>query len=222
MTEMDAGRHEQALDLVEHRRVPRVDCVAPVGLARHDDRDRRRYRLHRPDLHRRRVRAQQDAGPQIERIEALARRMIGRDVERVEVIVFGFDLRAEHDGEAAPLEVAAGVLHRTAHRVQRAVSESRRWKREVDRLSEFRIERACAERCDPLRNVRFHLDPSRIDDLPRLRPVGRGQAADRAADGGNLAAAAQKEHAHGFECRSVVRVVEGGCQTLAERRKVAG
>ena len=56
----DALVDDEALDLVEHRRVGRVG-VAPVDLAEADDVDRRRLLLHHAHLHRRGVGAQQDA-----------------------------------------------------------------------------------------------------------------------------------------------------------------
>jgi hypothetical protein len=49
----------QPLDLVELGRVRRV-AVAAVHAAGDDDVQRRRVLLHRPDLHRRRVRSQHD------------------------------------------------------------------------------------------------------------------------------------------------------------------
>ena len=57
-------------------------------------------RLHRADLHRRRVRAQEDllgrAELDVERVLHRARRVRGRDVERFEVVVVVFDLGALH------------------------------------------------------------------------------------------------------------------------------
>ncbi len=49
---------DEAFDLVEHRRV-RLVAVAAVDAAGRDDADRRLLRQHRADLHRARVRAQQ-------------------------------------------------------------------------------------------------------------------------------------------------------------------
>ena len=57
--ERDAAVDGERLDLVEHRRVPRVERLVAVRAAGRDHVDRRLLRLHRADLHRRRVRAQQ-------------------------------------------------------------------------------------------------------------------------------------------------------------------
>ena len=54
----------------------------------------------RAHLHRRGVRAQQTAVFQPERVLHVARGMIGGDVERVEVVVLGFDLGAVEYGES--------------------------------------------------------------------------------------------------------------------------
>ncbi len=51
---------DQALDLVEHRRVGLIGVVAE-GAARHDDADRRLLRQHGADLHRARMGAQHHA-----------------------------------------------------------------------------------------------------------------------------------------------------------------
>src|SRR6516225_10130345 len=58
VSEMGASVDDKAFDLMEHRRV-RLVAVAAIGAARYDHADRRRLCKHRPDLHRRCVRAQQ-------------------------------------------------------------------------------------------------------------------------------------------------------------------
>ena len=107
---------QQPFDLIELKEMARIDRVAPIAAARRDDRDRRLVLLHRANLHRRGVRPQQQRVGDKERVEAFARRMSRRNVERVEVVVIGLDFGAEHDGEAAPLKV------RASHRAARGVS----------------------------------------------------------------------------------------------------
>ena len=102
----DALADDQPFDLLKHRRVRQVEIVAAVDLAGHDDAHRRLVALHVADLHRRGVRAQQRRrtadGPatspdEIERVLHVARRMLGRHVERFEVVVVVFDFGAfEH------------------------------------------------------------------------------------------------------------------------------
>ena len=85
--ERDAAVDGEALDLVEDGRVRRVERVAPVGAAERDDVDGRLLLEHRPDLRRRRVRAQDGVVGEVERVVLGARRMrLGR-VQRVEVVL---------------------------------------------------------------------------------------------------------------------------------------
>src|SRR5680860_348516 len=105
----------QPLDLVEHRAVGGVG-VAPVDLARDDHEDRRRLRLHRADLHRRGVGAQQQLGVRldVEGVLEHPRRVSRRMVERGEVVVVVLDLRpldhpvAEADHHVLDLPRGAG------------------------------------------------------------------------------------------------------------------
>ena len=95
---------DEALDLVEHRRVGLVGIDA-VGAARDDDADRRLLRQHRAHLHRRGVRAQHlplavRLRLEEERVVHLPRRMAFGEVERGEVVVVGLDVRTFGDREA--------------------------------------------------------------------------------------------------------------------------
>ena len=105
--------HDQSLDLVEHRRVGQVEVVPAVDRADGHEPDRRIVPLHLPDLHRggvgaeqrqrlRRVRRaaarrrivgrrRQRLG-EVERVLHVPRRMLGRHVERFEVVVVVLDL----------------------------------------------------------------------------------------------------------------------------------
>ena len=101
---MGAPVDQQALDLVEHRRVGDV-AVAPVGAAGRDDPERRLAGQHGADLHRARVGAQQQRpavllGLEVEGVEHLPGRMLRRDVERLEIVPVVLDVRTFGDGEA--------------------------------------------------------------------------------------------------------------------------
>src|SRR3954471_14906045 len=102
----------EALDLVELRRVGRV-AVAAVRAAGDDDVQRRRMGLHRADLHRRRVRAQDDVGRDVERVRVVAAWIRQVVVERVEVVVDEVDLGAldarEAEAEEDVLDLAPGL-----------------------------------------------------------------------------------------------------------------
>ena len=114
--EGDAAVDGERLDLVEHRRVPGVEGLVAVGAAGRDHEDRRRHRLHRADLHRRRVRAQHDllglAQLDVERVLHRAGRVPGHHVERLEVVPVVFDLGTLHDPVAhADEDVLELALH---------------------------------------------------------------------------------------------------------------
>ena len=121
MAEVNAFGNEQSFDLVELEEMARVDRIAAIAFPGRDDRDRRSVLLHRANLHRRGVRSQQHRVGQPERVEAFARRMIARNVERVEVIVSRFRLGPDDDGKAVPREIGAAVLDDPAHGMNRAM-----------------------------------------------------------------------------------------------------
>ena len=86
----------QPLDLMEHRGVGGVELVGPEGTAGTGDVDGRLTVEHRADLHRRGVCPQDLAtalGRHVEGVLQGARGMIREEVERVEVVVLGLDLR---------------------------------------------------------------------------------------------------------------------------------
>jgi hypothetical protein len=95
----------EALDLVEHGRVGHV-VVAPVDPAGGDDPEGRLAGSHGADLDRARVGAQEEglalgvARLEVESVLHLPRRMLGRDVERLEIVPVVLDVRAFGDREA--------------------------------------------------------------------------------------------------------------------------
>src|SRR6266536_638843 len=119
--------HRQALHLMEDRHVLRGDLLVAKDAARHDHVDGRLPRLHGPDLHGRGVRSKQQLGVlgQVEEggVHHGARRVVGRDVQGIEVVPLGLHLRTlhhlvPHAGE----DVDHFVLH-DRQRVQRARAE---------------------------------------------------------------------------------------------------
>ena len=94
----------EAFDLVEHRRVSEVR-IAAIGPPRRDDPDRGLFVLHGADLHRRGMRAQHHARRvaflgQIEGVVHLPGRMLGRDVEGLEIVEVVLNVRAFGDRKA--------------------------------------------------------------------------------------------------------------------------
>ena len=94
----------EALDLVEDRRMRRVERVAAVGAPEGDEVDGRVLRLHRADLRRRRVGAQERALVEVEGVPGIARRVRLGLVERVEVVPDRLDFAAVVDHVAHPEE----------------------------------------------------------------------------------------------------------------------
>ena len=124
MAQREVAIEDQALALVEHRRVRRV-VVGAVGAADDDDADRRRLRQHGADLHRRGLRAQHRRRlvalrRQVERVLVGARGMMRRDVERGEIHPVGFDVGAFGDRAAHGAEDRGDLLHGAADRVDQA------------------------------------------------------------------------------------------------------
>ncbi len=114
---------DEALDLVEHRRVGLV-VVGAVDPARGDHPDRRALVQHRADLDRRGVGAQHVRraviavfAVHVEGVELLARGVVRGDVQRVEVVPIVLDLRALGDGEAHVGEDRGDLLGDLADRV---------------------------------------------------------------------------------------------------------
>src|SRR3954468_20235026 len=161
----------EALDLVELRRVGRV-AVAAVGAPRDDDVERRRVGLHRADLHRRGVRAQDDVGRDVEGVGVVAARVRRVVVEGVEVVVDEVDLGALDAREAEAEEDVLDLAPRLRDEVQ-AADRLRRLARERDVDAVLREPRVELLGLELLRAL--------LDEL--LEPLARlvGRLADGAA-----------------------------------------
>ena len=116
--ERDAPVHRQSLYLEEVPLVRGVGGLVPVALARHDHAHRRLLALHDASLHGRSVRAQQHwslAGVvlvvQPESVPHVARRVVLRDVEHLEVVVVPLHLWAFDHLESHRNEGVADLSH---------------------------------------------------------------------------------------------------------------
>ena len=90
-------------------RVRRVEVVGAEDLARRHDVDRRLLLEHGADLHRRGLRAQHETG--VDRVEEegvlhLARRVVGAEVERVEVEPLALELRPSATSQPMPTKAS--------------------------------------------------------------------------------------------------------------------
>ena len=105
VAEGNVGVYTEAFNLMEDRRVGGVGGVIAMHLAGNHDAHRRWLRLHRAHLNRRSMSAHQQAvalRPALlpshnQRILRIPRRMTGRKVHTLEVIVVGFYLRPHAD-----------------------------------------------------------------------------------------------------------------------------
>ena len=98
----------------------RVHFVRAVHTTGADDADGRLTILHRADLRRRGLRPQQQTVAQEEGILHIPRGVILGDIERLEIVVFGFHLRTIHHIKAHRLENVDQVLQHDVQRVQSA------------------------------------------------------------------------------------------------------
>ena len=199
------------LDLGEHPFVRGVGRLVAVAGPGHDHADGRRVRLQIADLHRRGVRAQQPARGRLrpvrrvaggafwvsavrvdpDRVPHVARGMVARDAQAVEVVRVPLDLGALDDVEAHLSEDALHGATGERDGVQLALGQGARGQRHVDRGGGLRGGGAAAQRLAALVEGRFErvLEPVRA--LANRGPVRRGQIADAAQDARQQPFAAQ-------------------------------
>ncbi len=100
MRDRDIAVDHHAFELVEGVLVRRVDLFVAKRAAGRDHAQRRTEPLHSADLHRRGVRAQQIAVGKPEGVLHIARGMLRRDIEGVEIVILGLDLGTIENREA--------------------------------------------------------------------------------------------------------------------------
>ena len=125
IAEGDVGVDGEPFNLVEHGRVAGVRRIVAIDLARNHNAQRRLQLLHGANLHRRGVRAQQQPVAQSllllpceeQGVLHVARGMVGRKVQRLEIVVIGLDLGALGNRVAKIAEHAHHLVHRADHGV---------------------------------------------------------------------------------------------------------
>ena len=193
--------------------------VAPEGAAGRDDPNRRLARHQGANLHRGRMRAQDLAfapvdGPEIERVDVLAGRMLGRDVERGEVVEVVLDVRALGNPETELAQNRRHFIERPRDRMAAAGRLPARRQRDVGPLGgkpgfQGRVLQgglAFAQRAG-----QALLD--RVQMLAGGAPLVSRQAGHRAEHAVELALAAERPDADGFK---LVRV-RGGLHRSEQR-----
>ena len=169
----------QTLDLMEHGAVGVIEGIGAVHPAGSDQPQRRAALLHRPDLNRRSMGTQQGAVVEVEGVLHRPGGMVGRDVERFEVVMVVLDLGTFHDVEADGAEEGFDAPAGQGQGVQPARGLTAPRQRHVDALlrqpgfGQMRADRlaACFERVAK-GGRRF------VDAPAGLGPLGRGKLAD--------------------------------------------
>ncbi len=198
--EGDALIHHEALDLVEERRVRGVHRVRAVDAAGADDADGRLLLLHHAHLHRRGLGAQQDLVVDIERVLRVARRVVLRHVQRLEIVVVVFHLRPAHDVEPEADEDLLDFIQLDAQRVLVAQLPGRAGQGDVDlfalqallRLRFAQLLRAGGE-------LRFDLGADPVRRLPHGGALLRGKPAHLLQNGRQLPLFAEVADAQAFQ-----------------------
>ncbi len=128
VAEGDVGIHGQSFHLVEDGRVRGVGGIGTMHFARNHNADRRRRGQHGANLHRRRMRAQQEAialrflflSRNEDCVLCIARGMVGWKVQGFKVEVVGLDLGTLRHGVSHSAKDTDDLVHRPHDRMFRA------------------------------------------------------------------------------------------------------
>ena len=131
--EADVFINDQTFHLVEHRGVGLI-VVVTIDASRRDNTDRRLLVFHGADLHAGGLGAQQASGIEPESVVVSARRMVTRDIQRIEVVVIVFDFRARRHGKAELTEETFNTVDGAGDRMQAAIFNAATRQRDVDGL----------------------------------------------------------------------------------------
>jgi len=108
-----------------------VRGLLPEDFARVDDPDGRFSLFHDPYLNRGCMRAEEKAAADVQGVPIIPSRMMGRKIERLEVVVIRLDLRALLDRKAHTQEDILNLLLKDQHRVRRTPILPPSWERQV-------------------------------------------------------------------------------------------
>ena len=140
--EIDVGINNQPFHLVEHWGVSLI-VIVTIYAARGDNTDRRLFFFHGADLHAGSLCAQQTRRVKPESVVVSARRVMARNVERIEVMIVIFDFRTGRHGKAQLTEETFNPVDCTRYRVQTAVFDTTPRKGNIDRFfSQTSIQRS--------------------------------------------------------------------------------
>ena len=129
--EVDVGINNQPFHLMEHRGVSLI-VIVTIYTARGDNTDRRLFFLHGADLHAGSLRTQQTRRVKPESVVVSARRMMARNVQRIEVMIVIFDFRTSRHGKAQLTKETFNPVNCTRYRMQTAVFDTTPWQGDID------------------------------------------------------------------------------------------
>ena len=159
----------------------------------------------------------------VERVPQVARRVIRRDVEHLEVGDVVLDLGALVGDEPELLEDRGDLAHRLDARVERAAADRPAGRRDVDRLGgQAGLELAAAQRGAALGQRRLDGRADRVGDGADLRAVLGRQPADAAQDRRQSALLAEDVELERVERRGVRRSSDRASASRLQRLEVAG
>ncbi len=185
IAERNVGINRESFDLMKNRRVGRVGRIVAMNFSWAHDAHRRLHLLHSADLHRRSMRAEQQPitlwlrflPGDDERILRVARGMIRRKVQRLEIVVISLNLRTFLDRVPKIPEDAHNLVHRLDHGMFGAKRPANAGESNVDAFrGEFARGRSTLDASKCRLNRLFNLGFEFVDTLPNLafiRP-GRG------------------------------------------------
>src|SRR5688572_8318452 len=184
----DPAIDTQAFNLEEHGIVRRVWRIATEDASGRDHPHRYTTPLHGVNLNRRGLRAKREAFSRVERVLRRARRVMVRNVERVEVVEIGFDLAIVFDGVTECDKDVFDALAQQGDRMAMAGARATSRHRHVDNLASsplrlYMVLQACFDLLDLL----DHRLLVRADQLAESRTHIRGDAPDRLLRSSQLA-----------------------------------
>ena len=227
MAEMARPVDDEALDLMEHRRM-RLVAVAAIGAARTDHADRRLLLQHGADLDRRGVGTQHLAlalGVRLEEegVVHVPRRMAWREVERREVQPIRLDIGTLRDREPHIGEDRREFVHDLADRMH-ATPRSRalaQRKSKVEPLGrEPHLERRIGERTLALIQRGLSSVAQVVDERTFLAPLLGGHGTERLQQLRNRALLAERLDAHRLQRRLIGSSADRGQEIAFERGEV--
>src|SRR5712692_2051561 len=162
----------EAFDLAEHRRGAHAESVAPVAISGAYDGERGFAPLHHTDLAVRGVRTQEQAARQEEGVLHLARGMVGREVERAEVMEVVLDVLRRYDFETHRGEDVEHPFEALRHRMEPSARDAHAGECDIDaRLAERALHLGTLHFFIESRDTALQLGFDLVDETPNYRTL---------------------------------------------------